>query len=815
MKRVFFIDTAEGVRRLEEPDFPLSVGGTGTDIAVGDIAAGKILAHIALSSGHAYIQPVNDTVELFHNHEYIDTSAWLKSGDRIQLAEQVISWDVKGDQVFVRVGDNIDGPELQPPPEPPPAEDGNGEKEENGENGEEEQDTVVIPIVTAPVSPKKQRGLRYLVFGLFALLSLVALFVLFATPMKVSITPEPDTQSISGFPPPVSFGRRMLVVAGGYTVHATRQGYQPLEQEIDVKSDGFQAFSFELKELPGRLKINVDPVVPITVSIDESEIAVNDDNSVYIERGTQEVSIRTERYLEESLELEIAGFGELQEIDVSLQPAWANVTLDSVPGGAAVLIDDEIIGTTPLTAEIMQGQRSLEFSLDGYKPERFLKEFFAGTLAVLESIVLEPNDGTLLLSSRPAGATVSVDGIFKGTTPVTIVLTSGISHRLNLSKPGYLPGKKAVSLGADEERQLKVDLTPEFGIVFSSSKPADASLKVDGKAMGVGTQRLRLTTRPHELTFSKPGYVTQTVKVTPRTDTSQSIDINLKTEAQAKEDARPAVLRTAGGQEMHLLEPSGNFHMGASRREAGRRANESQRLVTITKPFYLGSREVTNAQYRLFNKKHNSGSAEGVSLNGKNSPVVNVSWEDAARYCNWLSEKDKLPPAYVETDGHMKLLVTATSGYRLPTEAEWVYAARVSGRKAEVRYSWGENYPPTKAVGNFADAQIADTLAHVVTGYNDGYRGPAPVASFTAFTAGFHDLGGNVAEWINDFYAVYPGQAQTLVSDPAGPATGDHHVVRGSSWRDGSITELRLSYRDYSRGPRDNLGFRIARYADE
>lgn len=118
-------------------------------------------------------------------------------------------------------------------------------------------------------------------------------------------------------------------------------------------------------------------------------------------------------------------------------------------------------------------------------------------------------------------------------------------------------------------------------------------------------------------------------------------------------------------------------------------------------------------------------------------------------------------------------------------------------------------------MGNFADAQIADTLANVVSDYNDWYRGPSPVGSFDAQPEGFHDFGGNVAEWINDFYAVYPGQSERLVKDPTGPTSGDHHVVRGSSWRDGSITELRLSYRDYSRGPRDNLGFRIARYADE
>ncbi|MCP4045180.1 MAG: hypothetical protein GY732_04230, partial [Gammaproteobacteria bacterium] len=77
MKRVYFIDSAVGGRRLSEGDFPLSVGGAGSDIVLKDTSESVVLAHIALSSGHAYVQPANKTVELFHNHEYIATSAWL------------------------------------------------------------------------------------------------------------------------------------------------------------------------------------------------------------------------------------------------------------------------------------------------------------------------------------------------------------------------------------------------------------------------------------------------------------------------------------------------------------------------------------------------------------------------------------------------------------------------------------------------------------------------------------------------------------------------------------------------------------------
>ena len=88
------------------------------------------------------------------------------------------------------------------------------------------------------------------------------------------------------------------------------------------------------------------------------------------------------------------------------------------------------------------------------------------------------------------------------------------------------------------------------------------------------------------------------------------------------------------------------------------------------------------------------------------------------------------------------------------------------------------------------------------------------MGSFAAWPEGFHDLGGNVAEWMHDYYAVYPGEADKPVTDPLGPLSGEHHVVRGSSWRQGTITELRLSYRDYSRTARPDLGFRIARYAE-
>ena len=104
-------------------------------------------------------------------------------------------------------------------------------------------------------------------------------------------------------------------------------------------------------------------------------------------------------------------------------------------------------------------------------------------------------------------------------------------------------------------------------------------------------------------------------------------------------------------------------------------------------------------------------------------------------------------------------------------------------------------------------------LPNTLAAYDDGHAVTAPVGSYPANPVGIHDLGGNVAEWCHDYYDAYLGEL-AVNKDPLGPEEGRHHVVRGAGWRDATISELRLSYRDYSDKPRPDLGFRVARYAD-
>jgi len=321
---------------------------------------------------------------------------------------------------------------------------------------------------------------------------------------------------------------------------------------------------------------------------------------------------------------------------------------------------------------------------------------------------------------------------------------------------------------------------------------------------------LTLPAIPHRVRVERDGYAPFNDEVTPRPGFEQDLAVSLRTVEQARYDVLASSIETAAGQSLKLIRP-GNLRMGASRREPGRRANEVIRAVVLTRPFYIATTEVTNEQFKRFDSRHESGIVGRTTLNLDKAPAVNISWEQAARYCNWLSERDGLTPAYREQDGRVRLAEPVGTGYRLPTEAEWVWAARGN---SGVKYPWGSTMPPAPDAGNFADDSARPVVARVIAGYNDGHAGTAPAGSFAANANGLFDFAGNVAEWVHDFYAVNPAPGGGAETDPLGPAEGDFHVVRGSSWKHSTITELRWSFRDYSAEPRNDIGFRIARYAD-
>jgi formylglycine-generating enzyme required for sulfatase activity len=202
--------------------------------------------------------------------------------------------------------------------------------------------------------------------------------------------------------------------------------------------------------------------------------------------------------------------------------------------------------------------------------------------------------------------------------------------------------------------------------------------------------------------------------------------------------------------------PAGTFELGSPKSDLERRPNEGQHTVTLTRGFYIGKTEVTQSLYTTvmgMNPSVNKG-REGAC---GTCPVENILWYQAVDFCNRLSERLELEPAYT-ISGITVTLNEGANGYRLPTEAQWEYAARAGGTHI------------------YSGSDDGDAVA-----WHFGNSGgkSQPVGTKAPNAWGIHDMSGNVWEWIWDNYGDYPKGA---VVDPHGPAEGSWRVRRGGSF---------------------------------
>jgi len=429
-------------------------------------------------------------------------------------------------------------------------------------------------------------------------------------------------------------------------------------------------------------------------------------------------------------------------------------------------------------------------------------------------VLLVPADGLVFIRSNPSDASVTINGQFMGQTPLEVSLAPQQVHDITLFKAGYNETSRAIRTVPDEESEITIALEPILASVQIAAVPGDAELYINGEFRGMANQTLELMAASQLIEIRKQGYVPYSTEFTSRPGLDQAIRVTLKSlEEQRREQIRPQIT-TVDGQILKLFN-AGPFTMGASRREAGRRPNETIRPIILEKPFYFGLHEVTNEAFMRFNTEHASGTFQGQALGLNNQPVVQVSWQDAALYCNWLSEQEGLPVFYIVEEEEVVGFNADSIGYRLPTEAEWAWIARTDGSDSELRFAWGDRLPPEGSPGNIADNSARSILGEIVIEYSDGYPVSAPIGQFDPNYHGVFDMTGNAAEWVHDYYGSVGTLGGVAEVDPLGPEAGQFHTIRGSSWANGSITELRLSFRDFGAEPRDDVGFRIARYLGE
>jgi formylglycine-generating enzyme required for sulfatase activity len=329
---------------------------------------------------------------------------------------------------------------------------------------------------------------------------------------------------------------------------------------------------------------------------------------------------------------------------------------------------------------------------------------------------------------------------------------------------------------SDNQRDTFIDMAENLGIDPGEAEDiVDLYLEeADEKSFGAAA-----VAPPPKIDLAKlvPKQQKPTAPASAIVETPQSApraEINVEAER-----ARYSNFENSLGVQMFFI-PSAEFLMGSDAEDAAPNEHPLTR-VTLSR-YYLSRHLITNSEYEQFDPSHVRKRAPG---SGDQHPVVYVSSLDAIKFCQWLSSRDRRK-------------------YRLPTEAEWEYAARGNdGRK----YPWG-NYEGRGDLANFADRNTV--FAWSDRDIDDGYPESSPVGVFPlgASPFGIEDMAGNVWEWCLDYYEPYRGGAKT---NPRGPTGGTKRVYRGGSWKS-RFSSLRTTVRGFN-APNfscNDLGFRIA-----
>lgn len=600
----------------------------------------------------------------------------------------------------------------------------------------------------------------------------------------------------------------LAVQPGDYKLRFSAPYY--IEQIVPVSilagGNSTEQLEVELRPAWADIIIRTEPEAAVSV-VDarglKIELGVADAAGIFslkngILSGTYQVLVKKEGYESNTLEDQAIEFGTISEIDAPLLPLPANVSIQTNPSGAAIVINDIERGTTPLSLEgvIASDQYLALVRLDGYRPISRHFQVRPGADMTIDFGDLVPLSGALRIEVSVLGDSapeplalidelkVVMDdmSIPFGDETLDYVLVG--EYRIRLEHPLYISDEVTLKVEDRGNDALSFELSPRPGLVeLEMPGNLEAEVLLDGQPASLSNGQIQVPAYQEvEFELRIRNYLTmvRSFKLSPNEILVWEVDpasIPGPTERQSW------ILPYFGISFAWL--PPGQFKMGSPLPEHARIPNEGpQSRVRFTRGFWVGAYEVTQAQYSEIVGQNPS------NFKSSSRPVESVSWEDAKVFCELLTnfERDagRLPEGYV---------------YRLPSEAEWEYAAR-GGTTTPFNF------------GNKADASMGHFRGVYPRHRKDGLRvpiggyGTAPVGSYPANAFGVYDVHGNVREWTLDNYNGRLG-GESLV-DPRPRTDGSRIAVRGGGWGD-SAARVRSAVREEA-SPEvtsEAIGFRV------
>ena len=442
-------------------------------------------------------------------------------------------------------------------------------------------------------------------------------------------------------------------------------------------------------------------------------------------------------------------------VNGDLSARFASVTINTL-NGASILIDNVRKGTSSITDDLMEGYYDVEVRLSHHKNATRQIQVVAGQP---QTITLNPTPiyGSLDIVSTPRKADITIDGKSYGQTPYTVEQLLEGEHTVTLSLAGYASESKTVTISENETASVSATLQSGREVtIVTGIKGSDVF--VDGERVGSSPYTGTVLYGNHEIYAMNNGKKSSTQSITVSQTSTQTIyQLVFSTDQTI----------TVNGVSFKMIAvEGGTFTMGATSEQGSDAYSEEKPTHQVTLSDYsIGETEVTQALWTAV-MGNNPSEFKGSSL-----PVENVSWDDCQTFIT-------------------KLNSLTGKKFRLPTEAEWEFAARGGNKSRHTKYSGSNNIDE-------------------VAWYKSNSGGKThPVKTKSPNELGIYDMSGNVLEWCQDRYGDYSSNAQT---NPRGPNSGSGRVSRGGSGGDSArfcLSSFRANLNPvYVNG---GLGFRLA-----
>ncbi len=590
-------------------------------------------------------------------------------------------------------------------------------------------------------------------------------------------------------------GDKLYVFGSDAEIQVAAPKYQTASVVIDDTSPS--TIKVTLTPLPAELTVSTIPSLDgITWYLNEEKMSVSRTFTTELSQGSYTVRASHPHFQTGEVTFD-ADIAQIIEKEISLSALKGAITINSNPSGASVSLDGKDIGLTPITYNAEGGKYAIVVTKAGLEPLKDMIEVTNQRLSPSRNYNLQPLQAQLSVSTSPQGGVLTVNN-----QPVdnNARVDANTQHTVKYEKTGFISQSKQITLAPGENRTLTFSLSKELGQVEITAS-LNAKVSINGAPQGQTPLSLSLQALPHTVTFERDGYRSVTKTITPSAKRPVNVHADMLTEFEARRREGKPLFATTLGIQLALITPK-SFTMGSPANEKDRQRNEVQRDVSFSRKFWVSKHEVTQAQFAAF-----TGKGGGSAL-----PVTNISWSEAAAFTNWLSQKEGLTPFYVIQNGRVTGVDATSKGYRLPTEAEWEFVAKLNRRASPTTFVWGNQYSLRDKQGNFADASLNGKQTFILKDYDDGFAGKAPVGSFKAERGGFYDLDGNVREWVHDTYDVALSAQSGSYTDYLGSVGQGKHVVKGASYQTGRLKNIRASVRSGESAPADDIGFRIARY---